>query len=330
MFDTVYIEESVLKNHLTVELLTRFPDAEQIICNRYTELFNRKAQNFRLQKKKPALILAKKFNNYVLPAPDNYGIGAKHNFYFSHMLNCIYDCRYCFLQGMYRSAHYVLFVNYDDFESAIRAKIEATVGEEIHFFSGYDCDSMAFEPVTHFADYFLPVFNGYSNAWLELRTKSTQIRSLLNIEPLNNCVVAFSLTPSSIAEALEHKAPTVNQRLLAMQRLQKHGWSVGLRFDPLIYETNFRDSYGQLFDQVFSQLDVSRLHSISLGSFRLPKDFFKTLSRMYPDEMLFASPLQESEGIISYKQSLHDDLLNYCSNRILQYVPDELFFPCEN
>ena len=107
----------------TLDLLRQFPGASQIPCQRYTEIFNRKAQSFRLQKKKPALILAAKFDNYILPTPPGYGIGANKNYYFSHMLNCIYDCRYCFLQGMYRSAHYVLFVNYDDFISAIRKKI---------------------------------------------------------------------------------------------------------------------------------------------------------------------------------------------------------------
>ena len=31
------------------------------------------------------------------------------------MLNCIYDCKYCFLQGMFNSANYLVFVNYQDF-----------------------------------------------------------------------------------------------------------------------------------------------------------------------------------------------------------------------
>ena len=46
----------------------------------------------------------------VLKTPDNFTIGFKKNYYFSHMLNCIYDCKYCFLQGMYNSANYVLFI----------------------------------------------------------------------------------------------------------------------------------------------------------------------------------------------------------------------------
>jgi spore photoproduct lyase len=67
------------------------------------------------RKQAPALILAKKHGKKVLPAPEGYGFEQGSGFYFSHMLNCLYDCRYCFLQGMYRSAHYILFTNYEDF-----------------------------------------------------------------------------------------------------------------------------------------------------------------------------------------------------------------------
>ncbi|SVD49612.1 uncharacterized protein METZ01_LOCUS402466, partial [marine metagenome] len=66
-----------------------------------------------------------------MATPEGYGIGGKNNYYFSHMLNCIYDCRYCFLQGMYRSAHYVLFVNYDEFFGAMDAKLMAHDGEDV-------------------------------------------------------------------------------------------------------------------------------------------------------------------------------------------------------
>ena len=96
-------------------MLARYADAEIILCDRYGEIFNPKSQNFRLQKQNPALILAQKHKGHVLPAPEGYGLGSEKNYYFSHMLNCVYDCRYCFLQGMYQSAHYVVFVNFEDF-----------------------------------------------------------------------------------------------------------------------------------------------------------------------------------------------------------------------
>lgn len=244
------------------------------------------------------------------------------------MLNCLYDCRYCFLQGMYQSAHYVLFVNYEDFQDEIRQLCADTPAEDIHFFSGYDCDSLALEPVTGFAGQFLSFFETIPNAWLELRTKSTQVRSLLNREPFSRCIVAFSLNPDEIATKVEAKAPSVQRRLDALGKLQEQGWLIGLRFDPMIYQTGYQQQYQQLFEQVFSIINRDQLHSVSLGAFRLPEKFFKKVQKLYPDERLFASPIENQHGMISYRQELEQEMMHYCTEQLLRYIPESKFFPC--
>ncbi|MEN8175691.1 MAG: DNA photolyase, partial [Pseudomonadota bacterium] len=203
MIPAIYIERE-LEDHPRVQaILARQPRTPRILCDSYGEILNRRAQNFRLQKKRPALILARKHAGHVLKAPDGYGVGGQRNFYFSHMLNCLYDCRYCFLQGMYRSAHYVVFVNYEDFLGAMDRHQQP--GTKTWFFSGYDGDSLALEPLTGFVDAMLPFFEVRPDAWLELRTKSTQTRLLENREPIPNCVTAFSFTPDPVSRALEHR-----------------------------------------------------------------------------------------------------------------------------
>ncbi|MGZ5053835.1 MAG: spore photoproduct lyase family protein [Methylobacter sp.] len=329
MIEAIYIEEAILQHPRVLDIMARFPQARKITCGRYGEVFNPKAQNFRLQKQQPALILAEKYKNFALPAPEGYGIGAARNYYFSHMLNCLYDCRYCFLQGMYQSANYVLFVNYEDFQQDIRQLCLNTPDEPLHFFSGYDCDSLALEPVTGFAEQFLPFFATLPNAWLELRTKSTQVRSLLNREPLPRCIVAFSLSPEQIAVKVEAKAPPVGRRLDALCKLQDQGWQIGLRFDPLIYQAGYQQQYRELFEQVFARIDLNRLHSVSLGVFRLPESFFKKVHKLYPDEKLFASPLVSQQGMMSYQKELEQEMMNYCSELLLSYIPDSKFFPCK-
>lgn len=324
----IYIEESVQQHPRVREICRRFPKASLIPCNRYGEVFNPKAQNFRLQKRQPALILAEKYKNFVLPAPEGYGIGAKKNYYFSHMLNCLYDCRYCFLQGMYQSANYVLFVNYEDYQQEIETICRQSPDEPAHFFSGYDCDSLALEPVTDFAAQFLPVFRKLPNAWLELRTKSTQVRSLLNVEPFERCIAAFSLSPDEIAQKVEAKAPPLAKRLQAMLKLQQQGWQLGLRFDPLIYQDDYKDLYQRLFEQVFSTVKLENLHSVSLGAFRLPERYFKKIHRLYPEEKLFASPLSCEGGMVSYRTELERQMLDDCSRLLLSYISKEKFFPC--
>ncbi len=324
----IYIEDALGGHPRAQRILARFPQATRVGCARYTEVFNPRAQNFRLQKRDPALLLAHKHRRLVLPAPPGYGIGGTHNYYFSHMLNCVYDCRYCFLQGMFRSAHYVVFVNYEDFATAIDSTLARHDGDHCWFFSGYDCDSLAYDPVTGFAEWALECFARRPRAHLELRTKSTQIRSLLAREPLPNVVVAFSFTPAGAHAALEHKVPSLNKRLAALRKLADAGWRIGLRFDPLIYSAGYAADYRQLFEQVFAAVPGSSVHSVSFGAFRLPRDFFKTLVSLYPREPLFAGPLDTAAATIGYRNDLEAELLDFCEVQLRDRVNADRLFRC--
>ncbi len=329
MVHTIYIEEDLQNHPRVLRIRERFKQARVIFCERYSEVFNPKAQNFRLQKQNPALILARKYRRFALPAPSGYGIGAAHNYYFSHMLNCLYDCRYCFLQGMYQSAHYVLFVNFEDFQQDIQQICANHAGEMVHFFSGYDCDSLAMEPVTGFAEHFLPFFQTLPNAGWELRTKSTQVRSLLNQTPDPHCIVAFSLSPDYVVERVEAKTPALTQRLEAMLKLQRQGWNLGLRFDPVIYFQDYQTHYRQLFEQVFSRLNAEQIHSVSLGTFRLPESYFKKIHKLYPQEKLLAGPFEPLNGMMGYQTELEQEIRAFCQAELMTFISPSQFFPCQ-
>ena len=328
MFSTIYIEENIKSHPRAQGILERYSQVPQLTIERYGEIFNRKAQNFRLQKKHPALIIAEKHGKFVHEAPENYGIGGQRHFYFSHMLNCIYDCRYCFLQGMYRSANYVLFVNYEQFLAEIEGRLGEHNAEVCNFYSGYDCDSLALEPVSGFVDYFVPALKHSANAVLELRTKSTQVRRLLDMDVAENVVVAFSFTPQQESAALENKVPALDKRLDAMRKLQQKGWKVGLRFDPVIYSENFRAHYQGLFEKVFTSLENQQIHSVSLGAFRLPQSYYQNMVKLYPVEKLFAGKLVQSHSMISYTDEIEKSMMEFCELEIKKYVNADRYFPC--
>ncbi len=306
--------------------MSRFKKASLIPIDRYGEIFNRKNQSFRIQKKSPSLILARKHNGHVLKAPAGFGIGDDLNFYFSHMYNCLYDCEYCFLQGMYSSASYVVFVNYEDFELQLESVLKNNSYQKITFFSGYDCDSLAFENVTGFVSHFLPFFQRNSEALLELRTKSYQLQPLLSSEPIQNCVVAFSLMPEVMALALDHKAPSIKRRIEAMKTLSQKGWRIGLRFDPLIYGKNWKDLYSDLLTEIFEQLPSESIHSITYGALRFPKKMHKIVSASHPNSKLFVRLFQNDNGIMTYGKEIENDMIKYCTRLSLNYVSEKLIF----
>ncbi len=232
------------------------------------------------------------------------------------------------MQGMYRSAHYVWFVNHEDFRTAIREQADASPTEDVWFFSGYDCDSLALDAVTGFCADFVPFFQQLPNAWLELRSKSAQTAMLERLPPSDRCVVAYSFTPQALSDRLEPGVPALEKRVRAMQRLTTLGWPLGLRFDPLIYDHDYRHHYGGLFEQLFSRLQADRLHSVSIGALRMPRAFFKTIHRLYPEERLFAGPLRDHQGMIGYRADIEEELRNFCLEQLRRHVPEEKLFPC--
>tara|TARA_A100001011_G_scaffold312276_1_gene329622 strand:- start:12836 stop:13837 length:1002 start_codon:yes stop_codon:yes gene_type:complete len=327
MIETIYVEESVEEHSRTKKILKKFPNSTIIVCDRYKEIFNRKKQNFRIQKTSPSLIIAKKNNNFVLPTPKGLGIGSNKNYYFSHMLNCLYDCRYCFLQGMYESSNFVLFINFESFTNSIEKIIKNNLnGEKITFFSGYDCDSLAMESITGFVKFFLPFFENKPNTEIELRTKSVAINEILNHKPFNSCIIAYSFTPDEIAKKNEHGAPPVKSRINAMQKLSNAGWKLGLRLDPLIYHSNYKDNYKKLIDDIFLKISVKSFHSISLGAMRFPKKMFNKISNLYPDEKLFSKDFVQINKMKSYPKIIESEIVNYCKEYLKKYIDEDQIF----
>jgi len=329
MFSAIYIEKALRDHHRVKEVLARCPQVPVVECEHYGEIFNRKGQSFREQKKAPALILAAKQGQCVLPTPGGYGFESDSGFYFSHMLNCLYDCRYCFLQGMYRSAHYVLFINYESFAEQLQRSIDErlALGESPVYYSGYDCDSLALEPVSRFCEYFLPIFRDNTGAVLEIRSKSTQVRRLLDLEPLENCIVAMSFSSEQASARWEHKVPVPAKRLEALRRLQDAGWPVALRFEPVVADRDVIAEYSDLFEKVFNELDANRVHSVSLGEFRMPAGFHKTLVKLYPDELLFARSGEVEEGMMSLRDS-SSEMMQALESQLFKYIRPDQYYHC--
>ncbi len=328
MTDIIYVERQVASHPRTERILARYPKATIVWCERYGEVFNRRAQNFRLQKRRPALILAAKHDRFVLQAPAGHGVGGDRQYYFAHLLGCPYDCRYCFLQGMVMSANYVLFVNYEDFAQEIITIAKASRQQQVFFFSGYDSDSLALDEITEFSETFLPLFDEIPNAWLELRTKSVRTRGLESRPPCPRAIIAYSLSPEALGTTFEQHTPPVQKRIAALTRLSQHGYPIGLRFDPLVYFEGFEDAYAELFSSIFARLDPAKVHSASLGVMRFPKVVFDRIVKLYPDEALFAGPFITQDNTVSYSPERSGEMLRFCYSALSQWLPEQTLFQC--
>ena len=115
-FSHIYVERRIRNHPRTEQILLRFPQAQIVEIEHYKDVFNRHGQDGVRQHQAQALILAEKTDHFFYEgAPVCQDFGNTNFYYCSTMMNCIYDCSYCYLKGMYPSGHMVLFVNIEDY-----------------------------------------------------------------------------------------------------------------------------------------------------------------------------------------------------------------------
>ena len=147
-FSHIYVEDKIKNHPVAEDILSRFKRSTIIDIRHYKDVFTPSGQNLLLAKNSPSLILAKKEGRLIYEgAPVCEDFGNEHFYYTSLIMNCYYDCEYCYLQGMYPSANIVIFVNIDE----VFNELESLLKEHpVYICISYDTDLLALEGFTGF------------------------------------------------------------------------------------------------------------------------------------------------------------------------------------
>jgi len=180
---------------------------------------------------------------------------------------CPYYCTYCYLAFVYRkySPFIKININYDTMFKQIRKTICLT-RKKISFNMGEMLDSLALDHITNLTDKLVPFFSGFSNAYLMLLTKSSNIDNLLAIEPNEHTVVSWSLNAKDLIELYEPGTASLSERISAAKLCQDRGWRIRFRIDPGILYQNWQAGYADLIQKTLTD---TKPENITLGMLRL-------------------------------------------------------------
>ena len=76
-------------------------------------------------------------------------------------------------------------------------------------------------------------------------------------------------------------------------------------------------------------MDAAKLHSVSIGSFRMPNDYFANIAKLYPDEILFAGSFQKRGGLTGYDEATETAMVDFCQEQLLRYVHSDIYYRCK-
>ena len=319
-FTHIYVEERALSYPLTGEILNMLPDAEVIKIRHYKDVFDRKRQNAALQKKHQALIIAVRDGNRIFRgAPVCQSFGNENFYYASSMMNCPFDCEYCYLKGMYPSSDMVVFVNLDDYRADVEEKLK---DGPMYVCASYDTDLIAMNGLTGHADFWKEMAKAHPDLIVELRTKAAPEIT----DDISNVIYAFTLSPKEAVSRYERSTASVSTRIRAAAKALDNGAKVRLCFDPIIKFPDHETAYKELVDEVSDVIDLERLTDVSVGTFRISADYLNKMRKAYPDSAVAWYPYVIQDGVAQYDPETDRAMQEYVIGLLEKHIGREKIF----
>jgi spore photoproduct lyase len=209
--------------------------------------------------------------------------------------NCNFWCEYCYLYLTFRtnpiSTH---FVNYEKMFKEIIAFDKSDIPDTLRVLNlGELCDPLAVEDITGFAEKLIPfVAERTAKTRLLFLTKGDNIEGLLRLHHDGKSIMSFSVNTDKVYRHLEHRTAPPEARLLAAQQLQKAGYEIRLRIDPIIIYEGWQEDYIGLVDTIFRYVQPTR---ITIGEYRPSRGLVSHIGSRFPESTL----LRINDGLVS-------------------------------
>jgi spore photoproduct lyase len=115
--------------------------------------------------------------------------------------NCPMDCSYCILQAYFNQPNLRVFANLDEEIDIIVERIDQHPDRIFRIGTGEFTDSLALEPLLRWSDLLLPRLCSRRNVVLELKTKTTNVETLIKSPVRDRVIISWSLnTPAWFPE----------------------------------------------------------------------------------------------------------------------------------
>jgi len=338
-FKRIFVEDGARNYPLASAILQKLPELERQTIANFQEL-----DNLEFKEGKRSLALMVKKGRAVkdfppasrpLRAPrmgQETGPGQKSarpclpagrkELYIFAAQSCPYDCHYCYLQAYSQCPAPIIFVNTSDILKAVEEAIWKFRHQRPYFHAGELSDALVFDPLTDFSKSLIDLFNDYPQAALELRTKSTEVENLLSTPHKGNIIPSWTFSPQEVVRLYETGTPSLELRMNAAMRCQEAGYSIGLRFDPIIRISNWQKAYKEMMEAIFSELEPERIESASLGCFRYTRALERTIRLRFPEDLLLLDEfVLADDGKFRYFKPLRAQMYRYIIGLLRERAP---------
>lgn len=266
-------------------------------------------------------------NPLIKPCPCAKNHKSCGYFVISQIVGCPYNCVYCYLSTFYGEDEIVVVTDEDRILKETKELMDSNP-RSLRIGTGEFSDSLSMPEAVSIAKKLVKLFSGQKKDLLELKTKSTNVSELLDLDHNGQTVIGWSVNPECIAKTEEPNAPTLPQRLKAAKECAKAGYSISFHFDPIIYFRGWEGEYAGVVEQIFDNVPARQIAWISLGGLRFPIKQKDIMLNKYETKIVFSYLEQGQDNKLRYPKNLRIDLFTHVCEIIHKQDKDLYLYLC--
>ena len=213
--------------------------------------------------------------------------------------SCGFDCSYCSIQSFYNQNQVIFDKNF-----AQKLKdIKLDPNKRYHIGTGQSSDSLMWGNKEGVLDAVMEFARKHQNVILEFKTKSDNIKYLLENELPTNIIVTWSLNTPIIIENEEHLTAKLDKRITAARKVADKGIKVGFHFHPIVEYNGYLNEYKKIYDTLQEKFTPDEVAMVSFGTLTFIKPVLKQIRARDFKSKIYQIPLVDVEGKLSYPLS---------------------------
>ncbi len=323
----LYIDCTVIDEPLTALFRSRLHASVEVVENAREVFKQVSSSNDPIKRGKEVLYLTRNKGAFIRPCPGTQNYRCCDYMILHIGSYCVMDCSYCILQIYFHPPVLTFFVNQRDLMAELEAWLPQKAARRIG--TGEFTDSMIWEAQTDFSRVMVPYFARQSYTALELKTKTTAIDNLENLDHNRKTIMAWSLNTSTVIANQEHFTASLASRLKAAAKCAQQGYPLAFHFDPMVLYNDCEAEYRHVADLLFEKIAPENIVWISLGAFRFIPALKQIIQKRFVSStIVYGEFITGLDNKMRYFKPLRIKLYRQIIDRIRKHAPDVTLYFC--
>jgi len=240
---------------------------------------------------------------------------------------CTMDCSYCILQAYFHPPVLQYFAGQDTLIPPLKQTFSENKIYRIG--TGEYTDSLIWEKISQGPKFLVETFAKQSNSLLELKTKTINVDSLLDLDHNGKTVMAWSVNTPEIIRSDEKGTAALTSRLETAKICEAKGYKLAFHFDPLVVYEGCEDAYKKVVHSIFSHVSPDNIVWISIGSFRFMPPLKSIIEKRFPSSTIpYGEFILGLDNKMRYFKPLRIHLYKTLIDTIREYAPHVMIYFC--